>query len=120
MSAFICSDRHIATIALAYGELTNMDTPAIQGLADLLKRENVRSVNYRYKERSRIKPCDLSQGAKPGEYNSRDLLTLVSCLNYQSCERPDYLGAALKKVQITFGENLGRWPGPLTDSLWSI
>ena len=46
MSAFICSDRHIATIAVRYADLTENIEP--QDIADRLKAINIASVNYRY------------------------------------------------------------------------
>ena len=60
MSAFICSDRQFATVAryLFSSEAT------AQQFADHLKRENVRSVNYRYGLKGRFtrvnmaKACD--------------------------------------------------------------
>ena len=60
MSAFICTDRHIATIATAYAALV----PSInaQALADELKAINIESVNFRYAHHGNpepVAPCDL-------------------------------------------------------------
>ncbi len=94
MSAFICTDRHIATVAKAYAFHAG-ETEAFAGdLANTLKRENIRSVNYRYNRRRHFKPCDLSDavpvGAGDGHYRAVDLLQLAECIDYQSCERKDY------------------------------
>lgn len=120
MSAFLCSDKHIATLAIAYGHLKGFDQVAIQGFADALKAENIRSVNYRYKERNRIKPCDLTKGEPIGTFNARDLWTLVGCWEYQSCERPDYLGVLAASMKEVFGPATAVWPGPKTNGIWSI
>ena len=112
MSAFICSDRHIATIAHF---AANGDLETAQLIADNLKRENVRSVNYRYNEKTRVKPCNISDYWK--EANVNDLLCLVYCLDYQSEERPDYKGVLLmtiKSLLLRFGAN------PSNSRIWSI
>lgn len=86
MSAFICSDKHIATVA---DHVFTLDPKAAQRFADELKRENIRSVNYRYRERTRFAPVDMTQSAKD-EYTMADAVKLLECLNYQSCEHPEY------------------------------
>ena len=59
MSAFICTDRHIATIAVNYCRLTK--TEGAQGIADKLKAINIASVNWRYPNRTPdpVTPCSL-------------------------------------------------------------
>lgn len=112
MSAFICSDRHIATIAHF---AANGDLETAQFLADKLKRENVRSVNYRYNEKTRVKPCNISDYWK--EANINDVFCLVRCLDYQSCERSDYDGVLLRTIEnllLRFGAN------PAKSEIWSI
>lgn len=120
MSAFLCSDKHIATIAVAYGHIKGFDQAAVQGFADSLKRENIRSVNYRYKERSKITPCDLTKGSPIGAFNALDLYALVECWEYQSCERPDYLGVLAASLKGEFGLATAVWPGPKTNGIWAI
>lgn len=118
MSAFVCSDRHIATIATAHGHLNAWDQSAIQGLADVLKKENIRSVNYRYQERARITPCDLSQAVRLDTLMPCDIVALCECLEYQSRERPDYLGTALAVVRKAWEEKAARMG--IKSALWSI
>lgn len=87
MSAYICSDKHIATIAIAYTRLIGGDDA--QALADELLAENIRSVNYRYREDTPVEPCDLSEH----EADTRtppELVALCECLDYQSCEHPEW------------------------------
>jgi hypothetical protein len=84
MSAFICTDKHIATIAAALFA----DKRQAQDAANHFKRENIRSVNYRYKEKTRATKCDMSQ-ANLGPYTGHDIAAMLNCLDYQSCEHPD-------------------------------
>lgn len=82
MSAWIASDKHIASVVLA-----TVKAAEHQRVADLLKRANIRSVNYRYEEKNRITPCDLSQAE---ELSPEDVVMLAASLDYQSCGRPDW------------------------------
>jgi hypothetical protein len=85
MSAFICTDRHIATIATALFA----DKRQAQAAANHFKRENIRSVNYRYKERTRATKCDMAQAADLNKFTGHDIAAMLNCLDYQSCEHPD-------------------------------
>jgi hypothetical protein len=115
MSAFICSDKHIATVA---SHVFSLDPKAAQRFADELKRENIRSVNCRYNERTRFKPVDMTQSAH-AEYTMADAVRLLECLDYQSCECYDYDQTRIACAQgllIARGANLTMAkPG-----LWSI
>lgn len=124
MSAYICSDRHIATIAVTYGNLTGMDRQEIQKLADQLKRWNIRSVNYRYNERTRMAPCSLAEVAQLG---LTDMVELCRCLEYQSCERQDWETDCnkaydrLTAIKAQFQALIACSPTPLVKSnVWSI
>lgn len=119
MSAFLCSDRHIGSLALTYGSLLGLDDVAIQGIANDLKRENIRSVNYRYKERSRIKPCDMSHAH---QLNQRDAMSLRDSLEYQSCERPDAVRVILSDMKTIFinRPHLFKLPPSVVGSPWTI
>lgn len=83
MSAWIASDKHIASVVCAVIE----DTVLQQKIADMLKKANIRSVNYRYNERTKITPCDLSQAET---LDWKDVAMLATSLDYQSCERPEW------------------------------
>jgi len=88
MSAFICSDRQFAVIAKWLAS-----SPARQQtIADTLKRENIKSVNWRYKERNRFRKVNLDACA-PSDlelFTVNDILGLLNCVDYQSCEPTDY------------------------------
>lgn len=117
MSAYICSDRHIASIALwaamdSAGKLKGWKDIA-QEIADALKRENIKSVNYRYSERTRFKKCDLS---KAEVLQPEDVVSLCDCLDYQSCEHPDYKPGMLAVIRASaFRASRGH-----KSDLWSI
>lgn len=116
MSAFVCSDRHIATIAQWYGDRFRLGESERQEIADLLKKENVRSVNYRYRERQRAGRCDLTQAA-PDTQKPEIVAALCNSLRYQSCERPDYIGLLLNQIQTAAMNASG---GRVADDVWSI
>lgn len=124
MSAFLCSDRQIATIIVGYMSLTGQPAQLAQEYADLLKRENLRSVNYRYRRRQHFQACDIHQAAPiapaEGGLRAADLMALTTCLDYQSCERPDYEGSAaqalIQRIQADLAP-LARYP---KSPLWSI
>lgn len=69
-----------------------------QRVADILIRENRRSINFRYNEREtvpkvrvvNIAPSDLPSPASLGKY--------LRELGYQSCERPDFKSSDAFKV----------------------
>lgn len=93
MSAYICDDSLIATIAL----WATTDKIAAQEVANGLKRENVKSVNYRYKEKTRVTKCAL--GGADTQIDVLGVLDLIDCLEYQSCEHPDYKRGMLAVIK---------------------
>ena len=78
MSAYICSDRHIATIATYYVSL--LGAGDAQEIADALLACNIASVNYYYDQATPIKPCCLDAVAP--ELSFPDLVALCECLDY--------------------------------------
>jgi hypothetical protein len=84
MSAYICSDKQFATIAKAlFSSPTHQ-----QHFANHLKKENIKSVNHRYNENTRFRKVNLD-AATPEEvarYMGHDILRLLDCVDYQSCE----------------------------------
>lgn len=88
MSAYICSDRQFATIAKFLFTAEKRQ----QIFADNLKRENVRSVNTRYNEKTRFKKVDLNSASVDSipDFSAADILRLLACVEYQSCEHADY------------------------------
>lgn len=84
MSAFICSDKHIATIAYNVGSFLDFDQAGIQSLANKLKHINIASVNYRYNDKTRKAKCNID--ARMTIENRHDTAGLIACWIYQSCE----------------------------------
>jgi hypothetical protein len=117
MSCFICSDKHFATIA----KMLFSQPHKQQSFADTLKRENIRSVNHRYGEKTRFRAVDLStvSYADIVDYNGHDVLRLLECVDYQSCDAPKYDDTLLSLTQ-----RLLMAQGAVSDktqpNLWSI
>lgn len=89
MSAFIVSDKHIKTIIIKAGYT---DENTILDKANTLMAENVRSVDYRYNEKNPFFPVRsaLSDPIDGLKVSVVQALKLCDCLEYQSCETPDY------------------------------
>jgi hypothetical protein len=90
MSAFICTDKQF--IEAINGFLThcqhNPGHAKLVEWANILKRENVRSVNHRYNERTRFEPIVFEPASS--SYSAWQTINWLRCIDYQSCERPDY------------------------------
>lgn len=123
MSAFILSDLHTFTIA-AYAAnkmatISHYIDPhkLAQDLADRLKRANIKSVNYRYSEKTPARKCKAFTNT---ETDPAKVYRLFQCWNYQTCEDSnalDYLAlAALMREQFS-PEDIEE-SKPLT--LWTI
>lgn len=110
MSAFICSDAHIATIAC----WASNNAETAQEVADALLAENIKSVNFRYNEDTEIVSCDLS--AARTDMTAADVVALCEGLEYQSCEHPDHRSGMLRMVQA----HALRASGGKAADLWSI
>jgi hypothetical protein len=80
MSAFICSDRHIRTVAYHVASYFQIDE---NQLADKLKSINIDSVNYRYADKTKRTKC---KGSVQSGLTNDDIGMLIDSLNYQSCE----------------------------------
>lgn len=117
MSAFICSDKQFAVVAKA---LFAGGTSA-QQFADALKRENIASYNYRYNEKVRFSRVKLDS-ATPDDmrlYSGDDILVLLQCIDYQSCEHPTY-NRTLLDLAERFLEASGSTDAKAQPNLWSI
>lgn len=120
MSAYICNPSHIAYVAVWATGFDSFSTPAsrvekARKAAEVLARENIRSVAYRYpndKDGERPGPCltdkqivDLSvlwadHYAKHRHLVNEPVQAIKLChtLDYQSCECPDYQQSAAARV----------------------
>ena len=109
MSAWIATDKHIASIAVAFFPPENA-----QQMANDMKRANIDSVNYRYDKKKHRTKCSLKQAEK---LLLQDLYSLTASLDYQSCEVPDYehtpMAALMKMILVECEEKAERFGVPL-------
>ena len=98
MSAFIVDDWHINTLA-NYGNAKRLQvywkgdcqTHAFtdpQAIAEVLLRENYRSVNYRYEKSD--KPHAINFRLFHYTTDPVQIIKATYCFDYQACESPDY------------------------------
>jgi hypothetical protein len=115
MSAFLCTDRHIATIATRYAAL--LPGQDVQKIADDLKAVNIASANWRYPNHPQepVTPCSLEEAAV--DLSFPDLVALCECLDYQSCEPPDYENPLLDQITAQFKVNVRHG---IKSAMWSI
>lgn len=127
MSAFVVNEEHVKQLALAWGQWDrwNRRTPeAMTETAQELMRENLRSVRYRYPDSDEL----------PGPIQTPEADTIVvrglckitpvmalkmaDCLEYQSCETPDWKEtAACKLLNAIRHLAINRLPG-FEDAPW--
>jgi hypothetical protein len=123
MSAYICSDRQFQTIAEYAAEYMGAYAATV---ADVLKRENVRSVNTRYNEKTRSSKVAFKAGNSllGSGFNNADIVALCNCVNYQSCENNDYqqtIAASLLNMIKLHANRASQLANEKTQStLWSI
>jgi len=116
MSAFLCSDLHLSTLARLLAKPEH-----VQDLADKLKRVNIAAVNHRYNETSRATKCKLATLDQCLTITMDDLYRLYQCWDYQACEgrQLEYLilTGYLSDVFSRLGYPEGYQP---VSKLWSI
>ncbi len=99
MSAYVCSKQHIQTIAAAYAEMFTDDTLRV---LNILHKENVKSVNYRYDQTTKLTSFRKVDTIKP--VSKMQLFKLIECLNYQSCEHDGwYTSKAYSRLELLRG-----------------
>lgn len=119
MSAFILSDLHFSTIAIYIHHLN--DNIDIQELSNKLKSINIDSVNYRYQENSRKSKCKIINNYDNVRYTKYDIIRLIQCWGYQSCENAtslDYL--MMDSFLLSFFDNTDITLSGTQSSIWSI
>lgn len=99
MEVYIHSDAHIASIALTLSQLTFPDNPigdlSSKQLADIFKRENIRSYNFAHNKRSKLTPC-ATIGAIG--LTLAELINATANLEEQSRARDDYEKSEASKI----------------------
>lgn len=94
MSAFICSDK--TTNALA--QLAPAEFGDRQAIADLLRAENTRSVNYRYRDQEPPEPIAFESSAEVPKLSAVAIIKLCDHFDYQACETDDYDRSLAAKI----------------------
>ena len=117
MSAFICSDFHIATIAHCVGDFLDFEPEVMQSFADKLKAINIASVNYRYNEKTRKIKCNTKEHMSLN--NSHDIAGLISCWIYQSCEDRANIDFIAYKIMLESYIDVNKFNSDLAN-IWSI
>lgn len=113
MSAFLCSDYHIATMAKYVASLHgSIDA---QVLANKLKKINIDSVNYRYNAKARAVRCKMDNTMEIG---ANDFAVLFSCWDYQSCENPANIDYQSMRGFLQFYADKGN--RTFSEITWSI
>ena len=128
MSAFICSDKHINTIVTwagkhnvsAYHGVPGRSYPVSgneQEVANELLDENVKSVNYRYKEDDPVEPIGF---VFEDDASAIQIYKLCQSLACQSCEHPEW-ETSLSKAYVNAIQNRAVQSVPGYESAkWSI
>lgn len=137
MSAYVVSHRHINAI-LTFANRANARLCAgvmrydasnvedLQRMAEILYAENVRSVNYRYRQPASLPGIvdeterDIVFNFVRDAFSPVDILRLCECYDYQACETPDYeASAAARIVNAIRHEAIRALPG-YSNAKWRI
>lgn len=110
MSAFIVTKTHIDAIVTTISsqtcysvkELVKNYQANFDLIGQILWNENYKSVNYRYNENEPNPTYFFSYKF----VNLGQSLKAIDCLNYQSCEHPDYEKSEAKNILNTLGKVL--------------
>jgi len=92
MSAWVCTRRHVAAVARFGADHGGCQVPlTVTECADLLMRENIRSVDHRYREtNTAAAPFTLAEILAAPVLTPAEGLKSAMCLQYQSCECDDF------------------------------
>jgi hypothetical protein len=113
MSAFIVSDLHCAAIAY------NVAPDQPQEFANRLKRINTASVNFRYRDNIRAYKVKLPP-PETIEYSSADLVNLILCWQYQSCENGQDLDFLLMDAFLEIQKDAFKEDTDKESNIWTI
>jgi hypothetical protein len=89
MSSFICNNSHITALAVYAAQHRVFHAADAKKIGDILHAENVRSVNYRYRETTQPSFA-VCEWAAFRRFSLVQIIKAAHCLSYQSCEHPDW------------------------------
>jgi hypothetical protein len=98
MSAWIVDPGHIDVLVNAAAQFGTLDGADPRAVGQLLWRENHRSVNYRYGQRSRTPSYPLRTTEAP--LHPIAVLKAIGCYEYQSCEHKGWDTSAAHRFVI--------------------
>lgn len=124
MSAYLCSNFEISALA-CFIRQNGLHRPAADNtvtekdIAKILYEANLKSVSDRYPNQKwpkfRFDSRGHIAGASPVQW-----IKAAKCLQYQSCEYPEYGdSAAYKMTQAVIDHNIGQLPG-YEDAEWGL
>ncbi len=134
MSAYNVSDAHIRYLVRAYHRYTytKPTLDELQDAATMLRNANVQSVNYRYQDErepfmvSDLVPtfalnwADVINDRYADRLNPVQVLKAINCLEYQSCETPDWTSSpAYEWLQALAHLTISKLDG-YDDAAWEI
>lgn len=140
MSAFMVSHRHIDALVdyaqawdglswydrsneeeygPVYVRLRTGDIEGMERIGNVLLAENRASVNYRYSE-DELEPSDCYTHHWHGGLSAVGCLKALSCLEYQSCEHPDWPTSEAHAFVVALrGKAIANLPG-YSEARWEV
>ena len=124
MSAYVCDEKHWSSLCnhidqnmndYCYGALYEK-TP--EQIINILKMENVKSVNYRYNENTPFVPFD--KGIVPTQLTTADFISALGCVHYQSCNSQDYYKSEAYIINLSLQNIAYSKNATETSSVWEI
>ncbi len=97
MPAYVCSKKHIMTVASEYCKVFGGN---VLEIANELYAENIKSVNYRYGTNDKIAKFRTIGQVKT--LNPIALYKIVGCLQYQTCEDESWVKSEAYEVLNSF------------------
>jgi len=134
MSSFIVSAAHINAIVTAATKTSDgrgvsyyyknktayINAETAEFIARTLYIENVRSVNYRYNERTRFNGYSYERDMTQPRRSPIAIIKLVNSLEYQSCERPDFAKSEAKAIMTAITTSMVRKIDGYNEAAWTI
>jgi hypothetical protein len=130
MSAFVCGDYHLSYITQAgldYRAWVDLGaghqyitSENAQHVFECLKRENLVSVNYRYRETSPELSQNLGLRCYVPHVDAVQVLKALACYEYQTCEHPRWETSLARRICDAIRDSaIKRTPG-YEDAQWEV